>query len=178
MRLITFFIQALVNLYSFSANPNLFGSKKIDKVAGLARTRAEGTQTDMESLQSMNPFETAAAKSAMAKASRTSKQMQNRMFNMMGDNASPEAVIAAQGTVNEGLGATAGAIAAGAEANKDRQIMQLRGLKEQQMGEYGQQKNQAVNTNLKGWSTVFQGIDAAGGILEGIGGVKTAFKKG
>ena len=47
--------------------------------------------------------------------------------------------------------------------------MMLRGLKEQQMGEYGQQKNAANNAKMQGWQTVFQGIDSLGKIVKGGG---------
>lgn len=154
-----------------SADPNLFGSKKLDKVAGMARTRAGETQSEIDKLQSENPFESAGAKAAMAKASQTSRQMQTRMLNTMGGNASPEALVAAQGALNQGVGSAAGEIAVGAEANKKREVMQLRGLKEQQMGEYGQMKGAAVQTKLQGWNTLFDGI---GKLTEGVGVVKNA----
>lgn len=162
MKLFRFILSAFINAYKPSADPNLFGSKKINKVAGLARARAEETQKDIDAAQSENPFESAAAKSAMTKASQTSKQMQNRMLNTMGGNASPEALIAAQGNLNQSTGSVAGQIATGAEQTKQNEIMRLRGLKEQQMGEYGNQKGNAVNAANKA-------VDLVGQIAQGVG---------
>jgi len=168
MKIIRILFAAIINAYMPSADPNLFGSKKLDKVAGMARGRADETQNEINKLESENPFESAGAKAAMAKASRTARQMSTRLLNTMGGNASPEALIAAQGNLNEGIGGAAGEIAAGAEQNKTRQTMMLRGLKEQQMGEYGQMKNQAVQTKLQGWNTLFDGIS---NITKAVGGV-------
>jgi hypothetical protein len=172
MKIIRIIFAAIINAYMPSADPNLFGSKKLDKVAGMARSRADETTNEISKLESENPFESAGAKAAMAKASRTARQMSTRMLNTMGGNASPEALVAAQGNINEGIGAAAGEIATGAEANKKREIMQLRGLKEQQLGEYGQYKNAAVNAKMQGWGTLFDGI---GKLTEGAGVVKKAF---
>jgi hypothetical protein len=179
MRFIRFFIHSLVNLYSFSANPNLFGSKKLENIAGLARTRAEGTQSQIDSLQSQNSFETAAAKAAMARASQTSKQMMNRNLNVMGGNASPEALIAAQGAVNEGLGAAAGQIAVGAEANQKAEIANLQGLKENQMGQYAEIKSDAFNQRnamvMQLLNPIGKGLgEAAGGKILSKGGIGKA----
>lgn len=173
MKILRFILSAFINAYKPSADPNLFGSKKLDKVAGLARGRANDTQADITKLENENPFESAGAKAAMAKASRTATQMSTRLLNTMGGNASPEAMIAAQGNLNQGIGAAAGEIAAGAEQNRDRQTMMLKGLKEQQMGEYGRQKANAVNAKMQGWGTLFDGI---GKLTEGAGVVTNAFK--
>lgn len=169
MKILRILVSAFINAYKPSADPNLFGSKKLDKVAGLARARANETQADIDKLESENPFESAGAKAAMAKASQTSKQMEARLLNTMGGNASPEALIAAQGNLNQSIGGAAGEIAAGAEANKNSEIMQLRGLKEQQMGEYGNQKNAANQAKMQGWQTVFQGIDSLASLASGGG---------
>jgi len=173
MRLLQFFIQALVNSYSFSANPNLFGSKNrmksMNKVAEGFNTQAGETQSEIDALQSQNPFETAAAKAAMAKASRTSKQMLTRNLNVMGANATPEALIASQGALNEGVGAAAGEIASGAEANQKNEVANLRGLKANQLGASGQARMGAAQQYGSGWSTLFQGIDSLGNILSGVG---------
>lgn len=175
MKIIKILVSAFINAYKPSASPNLFGSKKLDKVAGLARQRAEQTQGDITKLETENPFESAGAKAAMAKASQTARQMSTRLLNTMGGNASPEAMIAAQGNLNQGIGGAAGEIAAGAEANQTQNIMRLKGLKEQQMGEYGQQKGNAINAKLQGWGTLFDGV---GKLAEGTGVIKNAFSKG
>lgn len=169
MKLFRFILSAFINAYKPSADPNLFGSKKLNKVAGLARARADETQKDIDAAQSENPFESAAAKSAMTKASQTSKQMQTRMLNTMGGNASPEALIAAQGNLNQSTGSVAGQIATGAEQNKQNEIMRLRGLKEQQMGEYGNYKKSALDAVNQGFGTVFNGISSLGKAASGVG---------
>lgn len=173
MKIFRILFAAIINAYTPSADPNLFGSKKLDKVAGMARSRADETQAQINKLESENPFESAGAKAAMAKASRTARQMSTRMLNTMGGNASPEALVAAQGNLNQGIGAAAGEIAVGAEANQKNEIANLRGLRENQMGQYGQMKNAAVQTKLQGWGTLFDGI---GKLAEGAGVVKNAFK--
>ena len=182
MKILRILVSAFINAYKPSADPNLFGSKKriksMYKTAEVFTKEAAGTQGDIDKLESENPFESAGAKSAMAKASRTANQMQTRLLNTMGGNASPEALIAAQGNLNEGIGGAAGEIAAGAEQNKNRQSMYLKGLKSSQQGQYGQHANNAASQYGSGWNTLFQGIDSLGGVLEGVGGVKAAFKKG
>ena len=52
MKLLRFILSAFINAYKPSADPNLFGSKKIDKVAGLARTRAGETQGEIDAASS------------------------------------------------------------------------------------------------------------------------------
>lgn len=178
MKLFRFILSAFINAYKPSADPNLFGSKKLEKVAGMARSRADETTNEISKLESENPFESAGAKAAMAKASRKATQMQTRMLNTMGNNASPEALIAAQGNLNEGIGSAAGEIAVGAEANKKREIMMLRGLKEEQMGEYAGMKSQAFNTRnamvMQLLNPIGKGLgEAAGGKLS-----STAIGKG
>lgn len=173
MKIFRIILAAIINVYKPSADPNLFGSKKLDKVAGMARGRAGETQSQIDKLESENPFESAGAKAAMAKAYRTSNQMLTRNLNVMGGNANPEALVAMQGAVNQGMGAAAGEIAVGAEANKKNEIANLQGLKENQMGQYAQMKNAAVQTKLQGWGTLFDGI---GKLTEGVGVVKNALK--
>ena len=180
MKILRILVSAFINAYKPSADPNLFGSKNrmrsMNKTAEVFTKEAANTQGDINKLEAENPFESAGAKAAMAKASRTANQMQTRLLNTMGGNASPEALIAAQGNLNEGIGGAAGEIAAGAEQNKTRKTMQLKGLKAQQQGQYGQHANQAANQYGSGWSTLFQGIDSLGGLLEGAGAAVTAFK--
>lgn len=166
-------VRMLVNTYFRSADPNLFGSKKRreDKegIASEYKSMAKNTQSDIDELRSQNPFEGAAAKRAMAEASRNARQMQKRMLNTMGAYASPEAVIAAQGATNQAVGSAAGQIAAGAEANKQNQISNLHHMKTNQMGMYGNMGASAASERGSGWNTLFQGIDTLGKIASGGG---------
>lgn len=181
MKLLHLIFRVLVNAYFSSADPNLFGSKarRTDKerVAGEYKAMATGTQDQIDQMNSENPFESAGAKAAMAKASFGANAMQNRLLNTMGAGASPEALIGAQGATNEALGSTAGNIAAGAEANKENQIGHLRGLKTQQMGMYGGESNSAAAERGSGWNTLFQGINALGSVASGVGQGVGAFAK-
>lgn len=179
MKLLHLIFRVLVNTYFSSADPNLFGAtnrrKAKQNIANEYKSMATGTQAEIDQLKSENPFESAGAKAAMAKASYGAKQMQTRMFNTMGAGATPEAIIGAQGATNEALGSTAGAIATGAEANKENQINNLQGLKTQQMGMYGSSANAAADEQGSGWKTAFQGISALGQLASGVGGAMKAF---
>jgi hypothetical protein len=132
MKLLHLILRVLINAYFSSADPNLFGNTKRRKaknaIAAEYMKRANETQTLIDEAQTGNPFESAGAKAAMEKASSGATRMQTRMLNTMGSNASPEALISAQGATNEALGSTAGQIAVGAEANKDNKINNLRGI--------------------------------------------------
>ena len=127
----------------------MYGSRKrIKQTSALAnefKTAANDTQREIDMLKSANPFESAAAKSAMATASQNSKQFYNRAMNQLGANASPEAIVAAQGAATAGQSGAAGSIAVGAEANKLNEINALRGLKENQMNTYGATKQSSIN---------------------------------
>ena len=173
MKIISLITSILNCVYFSSADPNLFGSKKRREgkanIAGEFKSMAGETQKEIDELKTQNPFESAAAKSAMTKASRNAKQMQKRMFNTMGAGASPEAIIGAQGAMNEAVGATTGAIAVGAEAHKKQELAQLRGEKAGQMGAYGQMQSSSEDERGSGWQTLFQGIDALGSVASGIG---------
>lgn len=175
MKLLHFIFRVFINTYLTSADPNLFGSKKRREAkSGIADqylAMSKDTGDKISELQSENPFEGAAAKAAMAKASIGAKQMQTRMLNTMGAGATPEAIIATQGATNQALGSAAGQIAAGAETNKANQIANLERLKTQQMGMYGEQTNAAEAERGSGWNTLFQGIGALGNVASGIGGV-------
>jgi len=133
--------------------------KKLQKLGLQSLDNANATQNEIDILKSENPFESAAAKSAMAKASRTSRQMQTRLLNTMGTQASPEALVAAQGSLNEGIGGAAGEIAAGAESNKNQQLNALRGLKE---GQFGQYQNQYAAGEMQRGTGALQTIDSIG----------------
>lgn len=174
MRLFRFILKVIENTYFSSADPNLFGSiarrKGKENIASQYKDMAKGTQADIDQIKAENPFESAGAKAAMAKASYGAKQMQNRMFNAMGSNGTtPEAIITAQGATNEALGSAAGQIAVGAEANKQNQINNLQGLKTHQMGMYGNMSASAESERGSGWSTLFQGIDTIGKLASGVG---------
>lgn len=173
MRLFHLILRIIVNAYFTSADPNLFGSIKRregkQNIANEYKAMATGTQAEIDQIKAENPFESAGAKAAMAKASLGARQMQTRMLNTMGAGASPEAVIAAQGATNEALGSAAGQIAVGAEANKTNRISNLQQQKTQQMGMYGSMGASAENERGSGWNTLFQGIDALGKAASGIG---------
>lgn len=178
MKLLLLIFRVLVNTYFSSADPNLFGSVKRRKgkqaIANEYKAMATGTQAEIDQIKAENPFESAGAKAAMAKASLGARQMQNRMFNTMGTGATAEAIVGAQGATNQAVGSAAGQIAAGAEANKKNEISNLRGEKTQQMGMYGQQASSAESERGTGWDTLFQGIDSLGKIASGAGQAASA----
>jgi hypothetical protein len=180
MKLLLSIFNVIRNAYSFSTDPNLFGSRKRRKgktaIANEFKTMAGETQGDIDILKAQNPWETAAAKSAMAKTKRNVEQMQTRMFNTMGTGATPEAIIAGQGAATEALGATAGEIAVGAEARKAAELAQLRGEKMGEMSQYAGIKSSAEDERGSGWNTLFQGIDALGSLATGVGGAGGAVK--
>jgi len=173
MKLLLLIFRVLVNTYFSSADPNLFGAtnrrKAKQNIANEYKAMATGTQAEIDQVKSENPFESAGAKSAMTQASYGARQMQARMLNTMGTGATAEALVGAQGATNQALGSAAGAIATGAEANKENKINNLRGDKNQQMGMYGQQSNSAENERGSGWKTAFQGIEALGKLASGAG---------
>jgi len=179
MKLLSLIISVLINAYKPSADPNLFGSNKRRKakegLAGEFQNLAGETQSRIDELQSLNPFESASAKAAMTKASRNAKLMQTRSLNAMGTNASPETLVAMQGATNEALGTAAGHIAAVSEADKNNQISNLERLKTSQMGMYGNMGANAADEYGSGWNTLFQGIDALGNVASGVGQGINAF---
>lgn len=159
--------------YSFSADPHLFGSKKRRKakssIASEFKTMAGETSDKLKELETQNPFETAAAKSAMTSARRGAKEMETRMLNVLGNQATPEAIIAAQGKTQEALGSAAGQIAVGAEAQKKTEEARLRGEQMGQMGTYAGIKSASEDERGSGWNTLFQGIDSLGNVASGVG---------
>ena len=179
MKIINLLLRSLVCVLFTSADPNLFGSRKRRKEKeGLAkemRADADRTQEEIDLLKSENPFESAAAKSAMATSARNSKQMAQRYANMMGANASPEAMIAAQGATQGAVAGAAGQIAVGAEANKANQIAQLRGEKNAQLGQSYQTQQSAIDERGSGWTTFFSGLSSLGGLASGVGQVGSLF---
>lgn len=164
-------IAVLQSVFSSSADRNFFGSRRSRKLEDAFQNDWKSTQNDIESLSTMNPFQSAAAKSAMAKASSNAKTMQNKVLNTMGmAGATPEAIIAAEGQAQQSVGDAAGQIAVGAEANKNAQLNALKSLKHQQMGMQSQQlMNTAQLQNMD--------IELAGKVLEAGGGIAGSFIK-
>ena len=144
----------------------MFGTNKKFKIASEFDALADQSKNEIEALKAQNPFETAAAKSAMAKASLGAQNYYSRAMNTMGANASPEAQIAAQGQAGQTLGSAAGEIAVGAEANKTNQLNALKSLQQQQMSTSAGIKTQAIDQE---WQNMFKAVDAAGGIMSGAG---------
>ena len=72
----------------------MFGSNKKYKIASEFDALVDQNQNDIDQLKTQNPFETAASKAAMLKASQNAQQFYNRSMNTMGANASPEAMVA------------------------------------------------------------------------------------
>lgn len=162
-----------------SADPNLFGSiKRRKEKAELADTftgRAADVEGDIKQVQAVNPFESAAAKSAMKRASRGAKAMQTRTLNVLGAGASPEALIAAQGATGEALGSAAGQIATGAEAMKGREVSELRRLKAGYEGQAAGIKQSSIEERGSGWRDAFSLLDTVAG---GVGGAISAIPAG
>lgn len=173
MKLLRKLIKSLlVNLFT-PADPNLFGSRKRrkekEKLAKEIKGYATDTQNEIDALKSMNPFESASAKSAMTQSARQAKQIGQRYANMMGGQASPEALIAAQSATQQAIGSTAGDIATGAEANKLAEINQLRSLQAGQLGQSIGMSQSAAEERGSGWTSFFQSLGDLGGAMEGAG---------
>lgn len=153
---------ALFNVFFTSADPNLFGSRKRrkekERLAGEAKAYAAETQEEIDALKVQNPFESAAAKSAMAASQRKARQTQQRFANMMGGNSNPEALVAAQGATQEAVAGTAGDIAVGAEAMKKQEIGQLRAEKAAYRGQSQALSQAAANERGAGWKDFFSMI--------------------
>nr|WP_319571665.1 hypothetical protein [uncultured Draconibacterium sp.] len=156
-----------------NADPNLFGSNKRRKeksgLAGEFKALSGNTQNEIDTLKASNPFDSASAKSVMKSATRNARQHQTRAANMMGANASAEAIVASQQAATEGIGAAAGQIATGAEANQINQINALRGLQQNQMGAYGAIKADSINERGSGWKDFFSSIESIGQLASGVG---------
>lgn len=156
-----------------SADPNLFGSRKRrkakEKLADQVREQAVETEADIQELQTRDPFQSAAAKSALKTASQQAKQQQQRALNVLGTGASPEAIVAATGKAQAGIGEAAGEIATGAEATKAAQLQQLEARKAGQQTQATQIQQSAVDEIGSGWrdfyATFFNPL--AGGIKGG-----------
>lgn len=144
----------------------MFGTNKKFKIASEFDALADQSKNEIEALKAQNPFETAAAKSAMAKASLGAQNYYSRAMNTMGANASPEAQIAAQGQAGQTLGSAAGEIAVGSEANKTAQINALKTLQQNQMATAAGIKTQAID---QAWQNMFNAVDTAGGVMSAQG---------
>jgi len=144
----------------------MFGTNTKFKIASEFDALADQSKNEIEALKAQNPFETAAAKSAMAKASLGAQNYYSRAMNTMGANASPEAQIAAQGQAGQTLGSAAGEIAVGSEANKTAQINALKTLQQNQMATAAGIKTQAID---QAWQNMFKAVDTAGGVMSGAG---------
>lgn len=144
----------------------MFGTNKKFKIASEFDALADQSKNEIEALKAQNPFETVAAKSAMAKASLGAQNYYSRAMNTMGANASPEAQIAAQGQAGQTLGSAAGEIAVGSEANKTAQINALKTLQQNQMATAAGIKIQAID---QAWENMFKAVDTAGGVMSGAG---------
>lgn len=169
------FYYAIINSFFVSATPNLFGSRKRkaakEDLSSSFKDMAGDTQTEIEKLKTVNPFESAASKSAMAEASRKAKQTQQRFSNLLGANTNPESIIAGQQATQEAVSGTAGDIAVGAEANKAAELAQLRGEKAQQLGQAAGIEMSAIDEQGKGWKDFFSAVGDIGNLASGAGGV-------
>jgi hypothetical protein len=162
MKLINYFFRVIINTFFLSATPNLFGSKrrreeKLGYGESLTKQASE-TQKEIDLLKVQNPFESAAAKSAMAESTRRARQTQQRFANVMGGDTNPEALVAAQQATQEAVAGTAGDIAVGAEAQKKAEIAQLRGIKAQKQGQSIQARLASTDEWGAGWRDLFSGI--------------------
>lgn len=164
MKIFNHLFHSLINTFFSSATPNLFGSKKRRKeredLSESFKTYASETQKEIDELKSKNPFESAAAKSAMAESSRKAKQIQQRFANTMGGNINPETLIASQQASQEAIAETAGDIATGSEANKAAQLAQLRGEKAAQLGQSAMIKQSAIDERGQGWKDFFGAFES------------------
>jgi len=165
------FIESIITVFFSSCDPYLFGSRKRRKEkAKLSKelsSQASGIQSEIEALESQNPFESAASKSAMAQSSRNAKQIQQRYANMLGGNVNPEALIAAQQATQQAVSGTAGDIATGAEALKQNQIAQLRNEKMGLLGQSMAMKQSSIDEIGSGWKSFMQVLPVLSGAVTG-----------
>lgn len=172
MKYIRLILNIIKCVYSFSADPELFGSKnRREEKSALAsefKGIAADTQKNIDIAQAKNPFESAAAKSAMARTKAGSDQMQKRMLNVLGSGATAESAVASQGAASKALGAAAGQIATGAEAMKKQEVSQLRGLKAGQQAQYSGLSQAATNERGSGWRDLFSFLNPLGAMKGGV----------
>lgn len=174
MKIFQFILISIFNVLFTSADPNLFGSRKRRKekakLAKEFKARAADAQSEIDLLQTQNPFESAAAKSAMAQSGRKARQVQQRFANMAGGQASPEALVSAQGATQDVVAGVAGDIAVGAEAMKKAEIGQLRGIKEGRLAQYSGMQQAAINEIGTGWKDFFTQASIKGALGGGVQG--------
>ena len=172
-------LKYLFNAFFTSPTPNLFGSQKRRKekaeLAGTHKKWADETTSEIERMKAQNPFETAAAKSAMAESKRRAKQTQQKFANIMGGQVNPEAMVAAQQATQEAVAGTAGDIAVGAEANKAAEIARLRGIREGQRASGTGLQMASIEERGQGWKDFFSAMESVGKLAEGVGGAVGAF---
>lgn len=175
MKIFNYVLRVVINTFFVSATPNLFGSKKrreekAELSAGFKQSAVD-TQKDIDQLKVQNPFESAAAKSAMTAANRKAKQTQQRFANVMGGNSNPEAAIAAQSATQNAVAGAAGDIAVGSEAQKQAGLAQLRGEKARDLGQAGQLEQAAINERGAGWKDFFSAwsFGNTAGLMKGVG---------
>jgi len=177
MNKLNYLLSAFKNTFFSSADPHFFGAnkrrKEKAKLANSYKEMAGETQKEIDALRIQNPFETAAAKSAMSEASRKAKQTQQRFANILGGNTNPEALLSAQQATQEAIAGTAGDIATGAEANKAAQLAQLRNEKQNQLGQSTALKMASIDEYGQGWKDFLGNLESAtssiGNITEGAG---------
>ena len=176
MKRFNFVINVFRSVFLTSATPDFFGSRKrirkLDELSQKTKARAEEMDAEIAAERIKNPFESAAAKSAMTEAARKSRQMQQRYANMLGANNNPEAIIAAQGATQEAVAGAAGNIAAGAEANKNAQINAMERRKLITHGQADQQQQASINEIGSGWKDFMGTLGTLGST---IGNVAKAF---
>jgi len=169
MKILNHLSHFLINMFFSSATPNLFGSKKRreerEELSESFKKYANETQSEIDILKSKNPFESAAAKSAMKESSKRAKQIQQRFANTMGGNINPESLIASQQASQEAIASTAGNIAVGSEANKAAQLAQLRREKAAQLGQSAGLKQSAIDERGQGWKDFFGAFESLTGSL-------------
>jgi len=173
MRLFQFIFNVLRSVFFTSATPDFFGSHhRIDKLQELSddtEARAEKMDAEIAAERVRNPFESAAAKSAMAESSRKAKQIQQRYANMLGANNNPEALIAAQSATQEAIGSTAGDIATGAEAQKQNNINAIERRKLLTYGQSDQQQQASINQIGSGWKDFMGTLTSLGSSFGNVG---------
>ena len=143
--------------------------KAQNKLAGRYFDKADELGNEISSEKSKDPFQSAGAKSTMAKASRNAKQMQQRTLNTLGAGASPEALIAQQGKTAQAQGSAAGQIATGAEAQKQANISNLRSQQASYESQAAGIKSNAINERGKGWNEFLNNSGEVGDVGSGIG---------
>ena len=143
----------------FTASPEFFGSldriRKLHDLSEKTEARAGEVDAEIAAERIKNPFESAAAKSAMAQSVRKSRQIQQRYANMLGAGTNPEALVAAQGATQDAIAGTAGDIATGAEALKSANINTLQNRKMAYQNQAAQQEQASINEIGSGWKDFF-----------------------